>query len=70
MLTSHLFFARRWARGEDKKEWCEEPGKRGKYVVGFDKDYHLGEYKGLTLGGEVTPIQNVYGLYSLLRERF
>lgn len=70
VLTSHLFFARRWARGEDKTEWCEEPGKRGKYVVGFDKDYHLGEYKGLTLGGEVTPIQNVYGLYSLLRERF
>lgn len=69
VLTSHLFLARRWARGEKKKERHEEePGKRGKYVIGFDKNYHLGEYKGVTLGKNLLPVQNSYNLFHLLRE--
>lgn len=52
VLTNQLFYARRWARGDEKEE--------------FETVRHLAEYKGLTLGIDQTPIQNLWGAGHLL----
>lgn len=52
VLTNQLFYARRWARGDGKEE--------------FETARHLAEYKGVTLGVDQTPIQNLWGAGHLL----